>query len=156
MATTTAAETDGAIAAPDPQGSGRRREQRTGSTAEPGPSARNGHLAATDQRGMEDRSLRLAERLGMYKEPSSSFPAVLPSDAPLPQGPTPNLLVDTDGLKRRVPNSLIDLVKEMEEADLNNPSDALLVLLLLKLFLHQRGSKLLPQVQSHCRPFANK
>lgn len=36
-------------------------------------------------------------------------------------------MVDTDGLQRRVPNSLIDLIEEMEEANLKNPSDALLV-----------------------------
>lgn len=107
---------------------------RQGSTAEPGPGALNGKAtngpqatAPASKVASKDSNEQVAERLGMYREPSSSFPAVLPSDSADAVGPTPNLMVDTAGLKHRVPNSLVDLIEEMEEADLKNPSDALLV-----------------------------
>lgn len=100
---------------------------RPGSTAGPGPGSQNGKAANGARNAPKRTKVQMAERLGMYSEPSSSFPAVLPSDSADAVGPTPNLMVDTDGLQRRVPNSLIDLIEEMEEANLKNPSDALLV-----------------------------
>ena len=95
--------------------------------AQPGPDAPNGTVTTKTKTTPESLNVQSAERLGMYQEPSSSFPAYLPSDSADAVGPTPNLIIDTHGLQRRVPNRAVDLIEEMEEADLKNPSDALLV-----------------------------
>ena len=95
--------------------------------AQPGLDAPNGTVTSEAKTTGKSPNVQIAERLGMYQEPSSSFPACLPSDSADAVGPSPNLIIDTDGLQRRVPNSAIDLIEEMEEADLKNPSSALLV-----------------------------
>ena len=83
-----------------------------------------------------------AERLGLYASPHNKFPTHLPTDETEAIGTVPNYLPPSNesGLLRRIPQSQDELLQEMEELELKNPSASLQVL--LPLVAHDQSAEL--------------
>lgn len=93
-------------------------------------SSTNGATPATNGRKKPPKwQVLSSERLGLYASPHSTFPAEMPTDDTQAIGTSPKFLPPSNesGLLRRIPQSQDELLQEMEELELKNPSASLQV-----------------------------
>lgn len=95
----------------------------------PLPSPINGSRSANGRKLSHRWQVLSAEKLGLYESPHSTFPTQLPTNDTEAIGTVPNYLPPSNetGLLRRIPQSQDELLQEMEELELKNPSASLQV-----------------------------
>lgn len=93
------------------------------------PGADTSSLSPAGRKKSHEWQVLSAERLGLYASPHNSFPSELPTDELVPKGTVPNFLPPSNetGLLRRIPQSEDELLQELEELELKNPSASLQV-----------------------------